>query len=75
MAGKRWQFQIAQPGSAPGFAGHVGIRPDGSYSTSALAEKLAVGIHTKEVGIKPRQVLLALAEKLAVGIHTIHFSR
>lgn len=29
-----------------GFARSVGIRSDGSYSTSALAEKLGVGIHT-----------------------------
>jgi DNA invertase Pin-like site-specific DNA recombinase len=42
----RWKFQIDKPGSDPGFARHVGIRPDGSYSTSALAEKLGVGIHT-----------------------------
>jgi transposase-like protein len=29
-----------------GFARTVGIRSDGSYSTSALAQKLGVGIHT-----------------------------
>ena len=42
----RWKFQIGKPGSDPGFARNVGIRPDGSYSTSALAQKLGVGIHT-----------------------------
>ena len=42
----RWKFQIDKPGSDPGFARRVGIRSDGSYSTSALAEKLGVGIHT-----------------------------
>lgn len=42
----RWKFQIDKPGSDPGFARNVGIRPDGSYSTSALAQKLGVGIHT-----------------------------
>ena len=42
----RWKFQIEKPGSDPGFARHVGIRSDGSYSTSALAQQLGVGIHT-----------------------------
>jgi len=42
----RWKFRIGKPGSDPGFARHVGIRSDGSYSTSALAQKLGVGIHT-----------------------------
>lgn len=42
----RWKFQIEKPGSDPGFARHVGISSDGSYSTSALALMLGVGIHT-----------------------------
>ncbi len=42
----RWKFQIEKPGSDPGFARRVGIRSDGSYSTSALADRLGVGIHT-----------------------------
>jgi DNA invertase Pin-like site-specific DNA recombinase len=42
----RWKFKIGKLGSDPGFAGAVGIRSDGSYSTSALADKLGVGIHT-----------------------------
>jgi len=46
VAWKRLQFQIEKPGSDPGFARHVGISSDGSYSTSALAQKLGVGIHT-----------------------------
>lgn len=46
VAWKRLQFQIEKPGSDPGFARRVGIRSDGSYSTSALADRLGVGIHT-----------------------------
>lgn len=46
VAWKRLKFQIEKPGSDPAFARHVGIRPDGSYSTSALAQQLGVGIHT-----------------------------
>ena len=42
----RWKFQIEKPGSDPGFARNVGIRSDGSYSTSALASLLGVGIYT-----------------------------
>ncbi len=42
----RWKFQIEKPGSDPGFARRVGMRSDGSYSTSALADRLGVGIHT-----------------------------
>jgi hypothetical protein len=42
----RLKYQISKPGIDPGFARSVGIRSDGSYSTSALAQKLGVGIHT-----------------------------
>ena len=42
----RLKYQINKPGSDPGFARSVGIRSDGCYSTSALAQKLGVGIHT-----------------------------
>lgn len=42
----RWKFKIEKPTSDPGFARRVGIHPDGSYSTSALALKLGVGIDT-----------------------------
>lgn len=42
----RWKFKIDKPGSDPGFACSIGIRTDGSYSTSALAKILGVGIHT-----------------------------
>lgn len=42
----RLQYKISKPGSDPKEAGNVGIRPDGSYSTSALASLLGVGIHT-----------------------------
>ncbi len=41
----RWKFQINKPLSDPKVA-HLGISSDGHYSTSALAEKLGVGIHT-----------------------------
>ncbi len=41
----RWRFGIAKPFSDPKVA-HQGISPEGYYSTSALAEKLGVGIHT-----------------------------
>ena len=36
----RWKFQIDKPGSDPGFARRVGIRSDGSYSTSAKRRKI-----------------------------------
>ncbi len=39
-AWKRLQFQIDKPGSDPGFARRVGIRTDGSYSTSAKRRKI-----------------------------------
>lgn len=42
----RLKYKTSQPGSDPHFARYEGIRSDGSYSTSALAEKLGVGIHT-----------------------------
>lgn len=42
----RWKFQITKPLSDPKVAHHLGISPEGYYSTSALAEKLGVGIHT-----------------------------
>lgn len=42
----RLQYKISKPGSDPKEARNVGIRPDGSYSTSALASLLGVGIHT-----------------------------
>lgn len=42
----RLKYQINKPGSDPGFARSAGIRSDGWYSTSALAQKLGVGIHT-----------------------------
>lgn len=42
----RGKYQIPKPLSSNTFAGNVGIRTDGSYSTSALAKKLGVGIHT-----------------------------
>lgn len=42
----RGKYQIPKPLSSNTFAGNVGIRADGSYSTSALAKKLGVGIHT-----------------------------
>ena len=42
----RLKYKISKPGSDPGIARTVGIREDGCYSTSALAEKLGVGIHT-----------------------------
>lgn len=42
----RWKNQIPKPGGSHVFAGTEGIRDDGCYSTSALAEKLGVGIHT-----------------------------
>ncbi len=38
----RWKFQINKPARCH----PTGIRRDGCYSTSALAEKLGVGIHT-----------------------------
>ncbi len=42
----RWKFQINKPLSDPKVAHQKGITPEGYYSTSALAEKLGVGIHT-----------------------------
>ena len=42
----RWKNQIPKPGGSKVFAGTEGIRDDGCYSTSALAKKLGVGIHT-----------------------------
>ena len=49
----RWKFQISKPTSP----NPKGIRADGRYSTSALAEKLGVGIHTihywRQKGILP----------------------
>lgn len=42
----RWKFGITKPSSDPKVAHHLGISPDGYYSTTALAEKLGVGIHT-----------------------------
>lgn len=42
----RLKFKIKKPASDPGFAARVGIREDGRYSTSALAEKLGVTIST-----------------------------
>ncbi len=42
----RWKYQIPKPGASNVFAGNEGIRADGYYSTSALAKKLGVGIHT-----------------------------
>lgn len=42
----RLKFKFKKPKSDPGFAAKVGIRDDGRYSTSALAHKLGVTIHT-----------------------------
>ncbi len=42
----RWKNQIPKPTGSNIFAGNEGIRDDGCYSTSALAKKLGVGIHT-----------------------------
>ena len=41
----RWKFGIEKPLSDPKVAS-LGVSPEGYYSTSALAEKLGVGIHT-----------------------------
>lgn len=41
----RWKFGIEKPLSNPQVA-HKGVSPEGYYSTSALALKLGVGIHT-----------------------------
>jgi DNA invertase Pin-like site-specific DNA recombinase len=53
----RLKFKIPKPESDNRLAFHRGIREDGCYSTSALAEKLGVGIHTihywREKGIVP----------------------
>jgi DNA invertase Pin-like site-specific DNA recombinase len=53
----RLKFKIPKPESDNRLAFHLGIREDGCYSTSALAEKLGVGIHTihywREKGIVP----------------------
>ena len=40
----RWKFGIDKPLSDPKNA--KGVSPEGYYSTTALAEKLGVGIHT-----------------------------
>ena len=42
----RLKFKIKKPDSDPGFAARVGIRDDGRYSTTALANKLGVTIST-----------------------------
>jgi Recombinase/Recombinase zinc beta ribbon domain len=42
----RFKSGIKKPMSDPKVAHDVGITPDGYYSTSALAKKLGVGIHT-----------------------------
>lgn len=53
----RLKYKIDKPGSDPKFAHDVGVSADGSYSTSALASRLGVGIHTihywREQGIIP----------------------
>ena len=53
----RLKFKIPKPESDNRVAFHLGIREDGCYSTSALAQKLGVGIHTihywREKGIVP----------------------
>ncbi len=53
----RLKFKIPKPESDNRLAFHLGTREDGCYSTSALAEKLGVGIHTihywREKGIVP----------------------
>lgn len=41
----RWKYGIEKPLSNPMVAS-LGVSPEGYYSTSALAEKLGVGIHT-----------------------------
>ncbi|WP_248277854.1 hypothetical protein [Brasilonema sp. UFV-L1] len=41
----RWKFGIYKPLSDPKNA-KSGVSPEGYYSTSALADKLGVGIHT-----------------------------
>lgn len=41
----RWKFGIYKPLSDP-IVAKMGISPEGYYSTSALADKLGVGIHT-----------------------------
>jgi DNA invertase Pin-like site-specific DNA recombinase len=41
----RWKFGIYKPLSDP-LVAKKGVSPEGYYSTSALAEKLGVGIHT-----------------------------
>lgn len=41
----RWKFGIEKPLSDPKVAS-LGVSPEGYYSTSALAEKLGVGINT-----------------------------
>lgn len=42
----RFKSGIKKPMNDPKVAHDVGITPDGYYSTSALAKKLGVGIHT-----------------------------
>jgi hypothetical protein len=42
----RWKFQINKPERDLRCVRALGVREDGCYSTSALAKKLGVGIHT-----------------------------
>jgi len=42
----RWKFNITKPESDPRVAHDFGVREDGYYSTSALAEKIGVSIYT-----------------------------
>ena len=53
----RLKFKIPKPESDNRVAFHFGIREDGCYSTTALAQKLGVGIHTihywREKGLVP----------------------
>lgn len=42
----RWKEGISKPGNNNQVAHHQGIRSDGSYSTTALANELRVSIHT-----------------------------
>ena len=53
VAWKRLQFQIEKPGSDPGFARNVGIRSDGSYSTSRLRRRFwELGFTLSTIGEK-----------------------
>jgi len=53
----RLKFKIPKPESDNRVAFHIGIREDGWYTTSALAQKLGVGINTihywREKGVVP----------------------